>query len=68
MTRTLQEVRPSLPASWYYDPDHYKLELEEIWYRDWICVGHVDALTQTGDYFTATIGDQSIIVTRATNG
>lgn len=68
MTRTLQEVRPSLPASWYYDPDHYGLELEQIWYRDWICVGHVDALERTGDYFTTKIGNQNIIVTRATNG
>ncbi|MGI9200690.1 MAG: aromatic ring-hydroxylating oxygenase subunit alpha [Woeseiaceae bacterium] len=68
MTNTLQEVRPSLPASWYYDRDHYRLELEQIWYRDWICVGHVAALERTGDFFTAKIGDQNIIVTRGTDG
>jgi len=68
MTKTLKEVRQSLPASWYCDPDHYQLELEKIWYRDWVCVGHVDALQQSGDYFTTTIGDQNIIVTRTTNG
>ncbi|MDH3439989.1 MAG: aromatic ring-hydroxylating dioxygenase subunit alpha [Gammaproteobacteria bacterium] len=68
MTKTLQEVRPSLPASWYYDPDHYRLELVEIWYRDWICVGHIDALKHNGDFFTARIGDQNIIVTRASKG
>lgn len=68
MTRTLHEVRPSLPASWYYDPDHYRRELESIWYRDWICVGRVDSLERSGDFFTATIGDQNIIVTRGSNG
>ena len=68
MRKTLQKVRPSLPASWYCDPDHYQFELEKIWYREWVCVGHVDALQRSGDYFTTTIGDQSIIVTRAKNG
>ena len=58
MKKTLQKVRQSLPASWYYDPDHYQFELERIWYREWVCVGHVDALQRSGDYFTTTIGDQ----------
>lgn len=68
MTKTLRKVRPSLPASWYHDPDHYRLELEKIWYRDWVCVGHADSLKQPGDYFTTTVGDQHLIVTMATNG
>ena len=68
MKKTLQKVRQSLPASWYFDPDHYQFELERIWYREWVCVGHVDALQRSGDYFTTTIGDQNIIVTRAKNG
>jgi len=68
MTKTLREVRSSLPASWYFDPDHYRLELEKIWYRDWICVGHVHALQRTGDFFTAKIGDQNIIVTKDSKG
>jgi Rieske 2Fe-2S family protein len=63
MTGPLQEVRPSLPASWYYDPDHYRRELEEIWYHDWVCVGRTDLLQRTGDFFTAKIGDQTLIVT-----
>ncbi len=68
MTRTLQEVRPSLPARWYYDPDQYRRELEAIWYRDWICVGRADALMRTGDFFTAQIGEQNIIVARDSTG
>ena len=42
------------------------VELEKIWYREWVL--GVDALQRSGDYFTTTIGDQSIIVTRANNG
>jgi len=68
MTNAPRKVRPSLPASWYYDADHYRRELETIWYRDWICIGHVSALERAGDFFTAPIGDQNIIVTRASDG
>jgi len=59
----LPGVRPSLPASWYFDPEHYRRELEAVWYRDWVCVGRTDSLQREGDYFTARIGDQNVIVT-----
>jgi Rieske 2Fe-2S family protein len=68
MTRTLQEVQRSLPADWYYDADHYRRELEAIWYRDWVCVGHEDALARTGDFFTTRVGEQNIIVTKGKDG
>ncbi len=29
----------SLPASWYYDPDHFQREQEAIWARNWIYAG-----------------------------
>lgn len=62
--RTLSEVRPTLPADWYYDADHYASELEAIWYRDWICVGRSESLQRDGDYFVVGLGTQSVIVTR----
>jgi phenylpropionate dioxygenase-like ring-hydroxylating dioxygenase large terminal subunit len=68
MVSPLPEVRPSLPASWYYDPEHYRRELVAVWYRDWVCVGRADALQRQGDYFTARIGDQNIIVTLGSDG
>ena len=49
MTNAPRKVRPSLPAIWYYDADHYRRELETIWYRDWICVGHLSALERAGN-------------------
>jgi Rieske 2Fe-2S family protein len=68
MTRTLTQLRPSLPSTWYYDPAHYQRELEAIWYRDWVCVGRTESLEKAGDFFTVRIGAQSIIVTRASGG
>jgi len=66
--RTLDKVKKSLPASWYFDPDHYARELDAIWYRDWVCVGRLESISRAGDFFVAAIGDQSIIVTRDQNG
>lgn len=58
----LTEVTPTLPSAWYYDAEHYALELEAIWYRDWVCVARLESLEQPGDYRVTEIGDQSIIV------
>lgn len=66
--RLLDTVKPSLPADWYINPEHYERELKTIWYRDWVCVGRLEALEKTGDFFLAEIGSQSIIVTRGENG
>lgn len=61
---TLTELKKSLPASWYYDPQQYERELIAIWYRDWVCVGRQESLAHDGAWFVASIGAQKIIVTR----
>ena len=63
--RLLTDTKPGLPATWYYDAAHYEQELAAIWYRDWVCIGRVEALQVAGDYFVGHIGNQSIIVTLA---
>ena len=65
---TLKDVKTSLPASWYYDQDHYARELDAIWYRDWVCVGRMDSLESDGDYMVVRLGTQNIVVTRVTDG
>ena len=66
--RVLTEVKSTLPASWYYDAEHYQRELAAIWNRDWVCVGRMETLVKAGSYFVATIGSQKIIVTTSTAG
>ena len=68
MSRPLNEIKPSLPAHWYYDADHYQRELEAVWYRDWVCVGHGSELNRPGDFLTARIGSQNIVVTMTADG
>jgi hypothetical protein len=42
----------SLEQAFYTDPNYYKLDLEMIWYRDWLFVGHDCELPKNGSYFT----------------
>lgn len=64
----LERTTASLPSRWYYDPAQYARELEAIWYRDWVCVGRSEDLSVTGDFFVASLGDESLVVTRDRDG
>lgn len=48
----------------YTDETVYRRELERIFARCWICVGHDRQIPKPGDYFTTTIGEDPVIVTR----
>ena len=48
----------------YTDEAVYRRELERIFARCWICVGHDSQIQEPGDYFTTTIGEDPVIVTR----
>lgn len=58
----------SLGQKFYTDPDYYKLDLEHIWYREWIFVGHDCELPKAGSYLTVQIGDYPVIVVRDSQG
>jgi len=58
----------SLGQKFYTDPDFYRLDLETIFYRDWVFAGHDCEIPAPGDYFTLQIGDYPIIVVRGLDG
>lgn len=58
----------SLDQAFYIDQDHYKLDLETIWYRDWLFVGHDCEIPRAGNYFTLQVGDYPLVVTRDRQG
>jgi Rieske 2Fe-2S family protein len=64
----LDSVQPGLPSAFYYDPAHHIRELEAIWYREWVCVGHTSDWTETGEYRVFSLGDQNIIITKTDSG
>jgi len=52
----------------YTDPDVFELELQNIFGRAWIYVGHESQLRAAGDFFTSRIGKERIIVARHKDG
>ena len=58
----------SLPGEFYADELVYRAELERIWRRGWLFVGHSCEIPDPGDYFTFAVDDDSLIVIRGDDG
>ena len=52
----------------YTDPAIYEAELEQIWYRTWVYVGHESEVPEQNDYVLKSIGPQPVIMTRDRHG
>ena len=55
-------------GSLYRDPAIYEAELERVWYRSWVYVGHVSEVPEPNDYVQKSIGPQRIIMSRDKQG
>jgi phenylpropionate dioxygenase-like ring-hydroxylating dioxygenase large terminal subunit len=65
--RTL--VQPArVHRSLYTDPRIFDLEMERIFGRAWIYVGHESQIPQPGDYLTTRIGRVPLVLTRHSDG
>jgi fatty-acyl-CoA synthase len=60
--------RDRVHGSLYTDPAIFQAELERIWYRTWVYVGHVSEIPEPNDYVVKSIGPQSVIMTRDKQG
>lgn len=54
----------SLPAEFYNDQIVFDLDMEYIFRRDWLAVGHTCEVREHGEYFTVQIGRDSLIIVR----
>ena len=70
MLSRLQARKPgfTLDRPFYIDPDFYKQDLEQIWYRDWLFIGHDCEIPNPGNYMTVQIGEYPIVVVRGNDG
>ncbi|WEX78218.1 aromatic ring-hydroxylating dioxygenase subunit alpha [Sinorhizobium numidicum] len=70
MLRKLKSRRNgySLDRAFYIDPDYYRQDLEHIWYKDWLFIGHDCEIPRAGNYFTVQVGDYPIVVVRDRQG
>jgi Rieske 2Fe-2S family protein len=64
----LTRLEASLPAQWYFDPAHHALELQRIWYRNWIYLCRADSIAEPGSFRTFTLGTQPLLVLRDEQG
>ncbi len=58
----------SLEQPFYTDPRFYEVDLDLIWYRDWLFIGHDCELPKPGSYFTVQVGAHPVIVLRDREG
>ena len=58
----------SLPRASFISESEFRREREAILFADWFCVGRQESLPATGDYLTANIAGESIIVVRGQDG
>src|SRR4029077_17504273 len=48
----------------FRDPEALALELETLFYPNWLCVAREAELPEPGDFLTRTIGSESLLLTR----
>jgi phenylpropionate dioxygenase-like ring-hydroxylating dioxygenase large terminal subunit len=55
-------------GSLYTDPEIFAEEMEKIYYRTWVYVGHESEVANPNDYVRKNIGPQEIVMTRDRDG
>ncbi|MDE3174502.1 MAG: aromatic ring-hydroxylating dioxygenase subunit alpha [Pseudomonadota bacterium] len=63
---SLKSRRPghTLPGEFYTDPAIYQCDLDQVFYKQWLFVGHDCELSRPGDYLTLQVGDYPVLVVR----
>lgn len=55
-------------GSLYRDPAVFERELERIWYKVWVYIGHESEIPRPGDFVRRQIGLQPVIMVRGDDG
>jgi phenylpropionate dioxygenase-like ring-hydroxylating dioxygenase large terminal subunit len=58
----------SIHHSVYSDPTLFELEMDRIFSKTWLMLGHESQIPNPGDFITTHMARQSVIVSRAENG
>ncbi len=54
----------TLPPEFYTSESFVELEKEEIFRKEWVCLGRVAEIPKRGDYFTTQLLDEPLIIAR----
>jgi phenylpropionate dioxygenase-like ring-hydroxylating dioxygenase large terminal subunit len=58
------ETAETLPPATYTSQAFFDLEVEKIFKKEWLCVGHVSEVAKEGDYFTVDLLGEMLVVVR----
>jgi Rieske 2Fe-2S family protein len=70
MLNRLRGRKPAtaLARDFYTSAEDFQVDLDMIWYRDWLFVGHDCEVANAGNYLTAQVGEYPVIVVRDRSG
>ena len=54
----------TMPSGFYSSEAFLEIEKEEIFRKEWICLGRIDEVSKKGDYFATQLLDEPLIVVR----
>ena len=57
-----------LPGETYTDPAYFRLELERIFRRTWVCAGHITDIPDKGDITAVSVGGAPIMLVHGLDG
>ncbi|MFT7475554.1 MAG: phenylpropionate dioxygenase-like ring-hydroxylating dioxygenase large terminal subunit [Verrucomicrobiales bacterium] len=68
--RSIEDVSTAatLPPEIYTSAEFLNFEAEALFMKEWLCVGRSERIPEIGDWFTVTMVDEPIIVTRDKEG
>jgi choline monooxygenase len=58
----------TIPALWYADPEIYAAECRSVFGATWQAIGRADQVREPGDFFTAEVAGEPIVVVRGDDG
>ena len=58
----------TLPAACYTSDEFLAFERNALFDHEWLCVGRADRIANPGDYFTATVNGERLIIARSKDG
>jgi len=68
VSRLPYERARGMPGAFYTDPRLLAMEQQQLFQREWICVGREEELANPGDFLTWQVGDEPILLVRGLDG
>ena len=57
-----------MPAGFYTSPEFLAFEVEELFRKEWVCIGRVEEAAAPGDYWTVDLLGEPLLAVRAGDG